>query len=544
MGLPRAKREAALGALPLKRLAALVDEHGLGVTGRKTKQQCIQALLGSRRVPFARLLAQLSRDELEKMCTKLKLDSSGRRKADLIDRLTVSAAQSPSKQEPAQRGPSPKKSSARAVQRTQAALPTRARASTALGWDNIQTKALLDLGPYEFELFCRELLDCEWVDRHVAVKSVEGPPPPYGAGSDLTFEVTSPPHISREEYKAQWGVLPLTPDELGTVVYSCKTGTSWWKKLKGEAGTGSEWARKTLQAGGRLTVLINRPCDDIKDKTRELAKIYAGRMRNGKPGVRALEQRITIVDGHDLKRFLGGRKPSDLSEGLRDKLGVRTIPRLQTLEDWARWHQEDRGRMPEFAWDELRKDVRQRIMTVLKSPGGHPYARALWLTGPPGVGKTRLLLESLRGQEAIRGRVQVAATFEDGIAALREHHLFEHYPTAVLVIDDCPEHGLSDIGMWLLQQNRRGTGGLILITPIARDLELSPSIPHSFRNARVLVEPMESEAHHELIRSAARRCVECCRRGPDCSSHGGIPVVRSPGRARDRARRSHAQECC
>lgn len=501
MGLPRAKREAALGALPLKRLAALADEHGLGLTGRKTKQQCIQALLGSRRVTFTRLLAQLSRDELEKMCTRLKLDSSGRRKSDLVERLTVSAAQSASKQGSAKSRPSVKKSSAQEVRRTQAALPTRARASTALGWDDIQTKALLDLGPHEFELFCRELLDCEWVDRHVAVKSVEGPPPPYGAGSDLTFEVTSFPHISREEYKARWGVLPLTPDELGTVVYSCKTGTSWWKKLKGEAGTGSDWAQKALQAGGRLTILIDRPCAESQDKRRELARIYAGRMRGGKPGVRALEQRIAIIDANDLAQFLRARKPSELSAGLRGKLGVGTIPGLQTLDDWARWHQEDRGRMPEFAWDELREDVCQRITTVMMSPDEQPCARAIWLTGPPGVGKTRLLLESLRGQEAISRRVRVAATLEHGIAALREHHLFEHYPTAVLVVDDCPEHGLPDIGMWLLQQNRRGTGGLIVITPMARDLEPSSLVPPSLREVRISIEPMEREAHRALIRN-------------------------------------------
>jgi hypothetical protein len=500
MGLSRAKRETALGVLPLKRLEELADKHGLGVTGRRTKLQCIQALLGSRRVAFDELLTKLLRRELMKICTKLKLDSSGRTKAELIARLIAPVARSTSNKEPVKHRPSQNKSSTQQVKRRQAVLRNRARASTALGWDDIKAEALLALEPREFELFCRELLDCEWVDRHVGVKAVEGPPPPYGAGSDLKFEVTHRPHISREEYKSQWGVLPLTPDELGTVVYSCKTGSTWWTELQREAGTGSEWARETLQAGGGLTIMVHGVCADSPEKRRKLAKRYAGRMRNGKPGEPALEQRITIIDANDLALFLRGRKPIELSARLRGKLGVDSFPGLLSIEEWASHHGHDRGE-PEFQWDEHRERVSRLIVDTLASTSQDAYARAIWLTGPPGVGKTRLLLESLRRHDAIRKRVLVAPTSEDGVKALRDDRLVQRHPTAVLVVDDCPEHDLDWTALWLARDNQGATGGLIVITPMAPDqASISPVSP-SFRRCAISIAPMEREAHQALIRN-------------------------------------------
>ena len=86
-GLSAEQRRVALAALPRASLARLTEHFALLVADRRVAEDHIDALVRARRVDFADLLAQLSRDDPEGRVRALGLDGSGREKQALIDRI-------------------------------------------------------------------------------------------------------------------------------------------------------------------------------------------------------------------------------------------------------------------------------------------------------------------------------------------------------------------------------------------------------------------------------------------------------------------------
>lgn len=84
---PAAKRRRALDTLTRDRLAALTAHFDLEVADRRISQNHVDAIVRSRRVVFADVLARLKRPELKDMCEALGLDTKGRDKQSLIDRI-------------------------------------------------------------------------------------------------------------------------------------------------------------------------------------------------------------------------------------------------------------------------------------------------------------------------------------------------------------------------------------------------------------------------------------------------------------------------
>src|SRR5262249_40126415 len=82
-----AKRRAALSALRRDRLAELTSHFLLRVSDRRVSGQHLDALAEARDLAFEDLLKLLQRDELKAICTKLGLDSGGREKQAIIDRI-------------------------------------------------------------------------------------------------------------------------------------------------------------------------------------------------------------------------------------------------------------------------------------------------------------------------------------------------------------------------------------------------------------------------------------------------------------------------
>ena len=80
-------RRTALLALDRSRLSELTESLKLEVHDRRKVENHVDALVGSRAVEFAELLPRLKREELQAMCTALGLDTSGREKSVLIDRV-------------------------------------------------------------------------------------------------------------------------------------------------------------------------------------------------------------------------------------------------------------------------------------------------------------------------------------------------------------------------------------------------------------------------------------------------------------------------
>lgn len=80
-------RRVALRQLSRDRLLQLCDHYSLHVQDRRKVQNCIDVLVRARRVDFAQVLSWLKREELQDICNALSLDSGGREKEYLVQRI-------------------------------------------------------------------------------------------------------------------------------------------------------------------------------------------------------------------------------------------------------------------------------------------------------------------------------------------------------------------------------------------------------------------------------------------------------------------------
>ena len=80
-------KRAILSELTREELRDNLDHYGLDVHDRRVRSQLIDALAGSRKARLDEMLCELSRARLKELCRAFGLDDSGRKKADLVDRL-------------------------------------------------------------------------------------------------------------------------------------------------------------------------------------------------------------------------------------------------------------------------------------------------------------------------------------------------------------------------------------------------------------------------------------------------------------------------
>ncbi len=85
--MPQIRQRDALGALTKPRLLGIAGALGLGLPGRLLKAELVDAIAGSPRAPFPRILELLMRDELKAICCAAGIDDSGREKALIADRI-------------------------------------------------------------------------------------------------------------------------------------------------------------------------------------------------------------------------------------------------------------------------------------------------------------------------------------------------------------------------------------------------------------------------------------------------------------------------
>ena len=81
-------KRAILSELTANELRDNLDHYGLDVRDRRVRSQLIDALAGTRKTRLDEMLTVLSRDRLKALCRAFHLDDAGRRKADLVGRLT------------------------------------------------------------------------------------------------------------------------------------------------------------------------------------------------------------------------------------------------------------------------------------------------------------------------------------------------------------------------------------------------------------------------------------------------------------------------
>lgn len=376
-----------------------------------------------------------------------------------------------------------------------------------LRWDMLRADAFEELEKGEFEHFCRELLVDERRYRHDLGSEIEGPEKtdrPDG-GCDLLFLVKGTPHMASEVYQDHHGVRPLTPDA-GKRAYSCKTGANWRKTANEEAKERSHRVIEILQAGGSFTLLVNQPVTRRGELVKQLAESYASRMGHGGPTGDELVERIRVIDANDLCEFLKELQPRRISERFARVLGIEETVELLDFEKWEIEHTRDRPPAPSFVRDPEREAIRERLSAVISS--GHPdrYQRIVWILGPPGIGKTRLVLEALR-EDRFNRRVLVALGAEDGQNALLVRRVFERFPGTILVVDDCPADRADALAGYARQLEADVGAALVILTPRARhglrtsaiseQLEVQPLLQGE--TEKIVREQLGSRAEPELV---------------------------------------------
>jgi hypothetical protein len=395
----------------------------------------------------------------------------------------------------------------------------------SIGWDTLNAAKLGEIEEAAFEQLCRDLLDVERADRHDTRSELVGPAKRLVAdgGCDLTFTVNVTPTEDERAYAKHYALTPLTPDQ-GRRAYSCKTGATWQRKVLDEAKTKGDAVIPVLRDKGSLFIFVHVPfVDRAGDRAatkqakkkgsakataknqpnaavaklpllKQIVKEYAKRMPPGGPTETELEGRIRILDANELYRFLQARRPV-LSGPMQAALGLVPPPGLLDIESWARDHAVDRPPAPAFVFDALREGIRDQIVSALTSRAPDPYDRALWIAGPPGIGKTRLVLEALRKDPRLAGRVLVAPSFDAGLRAVQEVGVFQQYRGVVLVIDDCPAHEVDPIARYVTKLGE--DAALVVLTPHAFEL-----LPPGGLTRRIEVKPLGQGETEKVIGQA------------------------------------------
>lgn len=339
------------------------------------------------------------------------------------------------------------------------------------GYDALDAKRFTELVPEDAERLVRELFDSERIDRFRDPRpEITGPPPPSGTGADFLFTPRSAPVRDRAAFEHAFQVEALTYDEVeAPLAISVKAGKKWRTDALDDAKseTEAEWAVDALADGGRFVLITTQskataaPAVRAKaaasakktsatkpkkappakppsghDLEKELAKALHARLKRRDPNANDPSDRVHVVDQQALITYLQ-RTGATLSSGMRAKLGVPSFATLLTLEQWRTEHRDDR---PEgdraFVWDASRTDASRRIEEVLDSTADAAESRAAWVIAPPGIGKTRLVLETLLREPARARRVLAATSPGQALTAI-DAGLFATYKNVLLVVDDC-----------------------------------------------------------------------------------------------------------
>ncbi len=373
------------------------------------------------------------------------------------------------------------------------------------GWDSLDAESLEDLEEKEFENFCFDLISFEAYDRHLEPK-LNGPSAAgKDGGRDVLLDVTGAPLESRSEYQRRYKLRPVTHDHLGRTAYSCKTGDAWLDLALKDARHRGARAIEVLLEGGRFVLLVNaiarldeRYTRDKVERTphEHLAAALWERMKAVDPAATDPGERVEILDANVLASYLRARRPED-GDLARWMERFRLRPVLHGLDEWRELHREEREDL-QFVDEDRRSAVLDAILAFARERPDDASRRVGWLLGPPGVGKTRLVLEALRRDPAVAQCVRVAFNGDEASARLTD--ALDRYSAVLLVVDDCPAEVARDLARTFRVRTRgRSACHLLVMTPAALSERDRADI-----SIRWEVDRLGDETARRIVRNALR----------------------------------------
>ena len=349
----------------------------------------------------------------------------------------------------------------------------------------VTPEAIGDVEGQDFERLCYELLDFEVSRRHVG-GSVGGPPPKYGKdkGMDIQVKIAAQPRVPKNGFPHA-----LTEDTIGETCVACKSGKNWKQGLTQDAKK-KPAPVATVKAGGRFTMLVNQKVGrvDKSEFVSQVAGILAGQLKAADD----LSNRVHLFDANDLAAFYA-HDALALDPQLRRLLQIPQLEGLYDCDEWASFLERERS-LPSFSPDKPRNDAISELREVLNRPYTDAQrAVAVWVYGPPGVGKSRVVFEALRGDDRIRQRVLAASDFGHGKRAVQVSDL-PRLSGLVLVIDDCPAHEAESLRATFQARAGGSTVTLILIGPQDEVLKTT-----EFGGRILQIQPLADEAARQLV---------------------------------------------
>ena len=350
------------------------------------------------------------------------------------------------------------------------------------GWSDVDAGMIESLEFDEFEQLCEDIVRLEADTRHNGAL-VDGPARGVGVtdgGRDVLLTVRHRPKINHDAFVERFQCVPLTRDELVQTAFSCKTGKNWLKLCLQDIKNKKRESRsvEVLREGGFFQLWIattrsplDKPIQDPTSKKGSLKprehiiRAFAGRMQCA---VDDIADRIDIVTPDRVAAWLRSRRPTNFDRWLGK---FELSPVLHSTRDWWQQHENDRKRPEPFQLDETRRAIQRQLLAWFGGDASTTRAaeRVAWLVGAPGVGKTRLVLDSLEQHDEARAAVRVATSAREALDNLSK--IFERHSDLLLVVDDCGADDIDELTRSFEFWVRK------LGYPRARLLILSPASP-------------------------------------------------------------------